>query len=368
MLLTAMKPVVFALLLVAFSARIAKAWLQSNPGKKQHNSMAFGSFQPYYYHSLTATKIVTSKAEDELSCAFTCIGEPKCFSFNFAAYPDSQGLYPCELLDNDMFQAKANILSNASFHHFSPPQSPCHNHSCQNESECVPDFEENSYRCKCHPGFVGLHCERKGKSCSEIKSHNPEATSGSYAIDPDGEGGCEPLDVFCNMSENNGIGVTVIGHDSENRTLVNGLENRGSYRKTIQYSGVSSSCFSQLFNLTRESSHCEQFIKYECYHSVLLYNGAPYGWWESHDHGKMNYWGGAGPVDSYKCACGVAQQCASPANGCNCDTNDNVWREDSGFLTQKSQLPVVELRFGDTGDSIEKGYHTLGKLRCYGMV
>ena len=44
----------------------------------------------------------------------------------------------------------------------SQPQSPCHNHSCQNESECVPDFEENTYRCKCHPGFVGLHCERKG--------------------------------------------------------------------------------------------------------------------------------------------------------------------------------------------------------------
>ena len=53
--------------------------------------------------------------------------------------------------------------------------------------------------------------------------------------------------------------------------------------------------------------------------------------------------------------------------GCNCDKNVRVWREDSGLLTDKTKLPVKQLRFGDTGGS-NQGYHTLGKLRCYGTV
>ena len=57
--------------------------------------------------------------------------------------------------------------------------------------------------------------------------------------------------------------------------------------------------------------------------------------------------------------------------GCNCDKEDYAWREDSGLLTDKAQLPVKQLRFGDTGNYNqwgEEGYHTLGKLKCYGIA
>ena len=47
--------------------------------------------------------------------------------------------------------------------------------------------------------------------------------------------------------------------------------------------------------------------------------------------------------------------------------NRNELREDSGLLTEKSNLPVIQLRSGDTGASSEDGNHTLGKLKCYGM-
>ena len=43
-----------------------------------------------------------------------------------------------------------------------------------------------------------------------------------YVIDPDGEGGLPPFNVTCDMNDKNGVGVTVISHDSENRTLVDG--------------------------------------------------------------------------------------------------------------------------------------------------
>ena len=49
------------------------------------------------------------------------------------------------------------------------------------------------------------------------------------------------------------------------------------------------------------------------------------------------------------------------------DIKDTTWREDSGLLTDKFFLPVSQLRFGGTGGTHEEDYHTLEKLKCYGM-
>ena len=136
-----------------------------------------------------------------------------------------------------------------------------------------------------------------------------------------------------------------------------GYSSPGSYSQDIRYTGAS---LSQLASPTRVSSHCEQFIKYECYNSIFLRGGV--AWWVSRDSTKMTYWGGASV--SGKCACGTTNSGADSRYGCNCDKNDNFWRQDSGLLTDKTRLPVKQLRFGDT-TGIEKGYHTLGKLKCY---
>ena len=199
-------------------------------------------------------------------------------------------------------------------------------------------------------------------SCSVIRKY-VSSLSGNYVIDPDGSGGLAPFTVYCDMSDKNGVGVTVISHNSESRTYVRGYSSQGSYSRDIRYTGAS---LSQLAILTRVSSHCEQFIKYECHHSLLLYNNYLFGWWVSRDSTKMTYWGGASV--SGKCACGMTNSCADSSYGCNCDKNDYVWREDSGFLTDKTHLPVKQLRFGDTAARNNKGYHTLGKLKCYGIV
>ena len=200
-------------------------------------------------------------------------------------------------------------------------------------------------------------------SCSVIRKY-VSSISGNYVIDPDGEGGQAPFTVFCDMTDKSGVGVTVIGHDSESRTHVNGYYSPGSYSRDIHYTGAS---LSQLASLTRISSHCEQFIKYECYHSILFSSryGSSFGWWVSRDSAKMTYWGGASI--NGKCACGMTNSCADSRYGCNCDKNDFVWREDSGLLTDKTSLPVKQLRFGDASGS-NQGYHTLGKLKCYGIA
>ena len=193
-----------------------------------------------------------------------------------------------------------------------------------------------------------------------IKKH-VSSVSGNYVIDPDGEGGLTPFTVYCDMADKNGDGVTVISHDSESRTKARvglGWGDRGSYSSDIHYNGES---FYQLASLL----DCEQFIKYECYNSIIFRNGG-YAWWVSRDSSKMTYWGGASV--NGKCACGMTNSCANPSYGCNCDKNDQVWREDSGLLTDKTKLPVKQLRFGDAGSAGDIGYHTLGKLNCYGTT
>ena len=225
---------------------------------------------------------------------------------------------------------------------------------------------EGTYTCKATNALTKIEAKVKvnspviATSCSVIRKQFSRV-SGNYVIDPDGAGGLAPFTVYCDMSDKNGIGVTVISHDSESRTYVNGYSGAGSYSRDIHYTIASPS---QLASLTRVSSHCEQFIKYEC-HGSRIFRGKE-AWWVSRDSGKMTYWGGASP-GSGKCACGMTNSCAEPIYGCNCDNNDFVWREDCGLLNDKTHLPVKQLRFGDTYGN-QKGYHTLGKLKCYGIA
>ena len=177
-------------------------------------------------------------------------------------------------------------------------------------------------------------------------------------MNPQGLSSSPSAKVYCDMTSKSGVGVTVIGHDSESRTLVNGFEPPGTYKRNVNYD-IS---MEQIVAIMKQSKNCEQFIKYECYESMLLHIG--FGWWVSRQGLTMNYWGGAA-VDSGKCACGMTNSCAGGGK-CNCDKNDWAWREDSGYLTDKNTLPVSELRFGDTGAAQENGYHSLGKLRCWG--
>ena len=202
------------------------------------------------------------------------------------------------------------------------------------------------------------------KSCSSIKSGHSGSSSGNYIIDPDGKGGVAPFSVYCDMSDKGGVGVTVISHDSESRTHVSGYECQGCYSKDVTYTGVS---IAQLAALTRVSQNCEQFIKFECNNDVAFLDGG-YAWWVSRDGSRMNYWGGA-TGQNKMCACGVTNSCSN-SKQCNCHYNNHGrgWREDSGLLTDKSTLPVTQIRLSDTGGSQEEGYHTLGKLKCYGQA
>ncbi|XP_066268704.1 contactin-associated protein-like 2 isoform X1 [Branchiostoma lanceolatum] len=199
------------------------------------------------------------------------------------------------------------------------------------------------------------------RTCSDLVQEG-ETKSRTYTIDPDGPYFSVPaFQVYCNMTAEDGAGVTIFGHDSETRTHVHGFEHPGSYKRTVTYEAS----VDQIRALIDASESCKQFIKYECWGSLIrdTNKDVSYAWWVTWDCREKNYWGGASP-GSKECECMVTGTCGSPDHPCNCNINDDVWREDSGFLTHKDDLPVKQLRFGDTGE--ENGYHTLGKLMCFG--
>ena len=54
------------------------------------------------------------------------------------------------------------------------------------------------------------------------------------------------------------------------------------------------------------------------------------------------------------CACGETGTCGDPDSPnpdlrCNCDMNDQVWRNDSGYIDFKLDLPLTGVMAGDTG-------------------
>ena len=57
-------------------------------------------------------------------------------------------------------------------------------------------------------------------SCSALKQREPAKTSGTYQINPKAQPYSTLIQVYCNMSDKNGVGVTEIGHDSESSIKV----------------------------------------------------------------------------------------------------------------------------------------------------
>ena len=90
----------------------------------------------------------------------------------------------------------------------------------------VKKSHEGSYTCKATNALSSIQASVQVKtnspsSCSVIRKY-VSSSSGNYVIDPDGAGGLAPFTVYCDMSDKNGVGVTVVSHDSESRTLVDG--------------------------------------------------------------------------------------------------------------------------------------------------
>ena len=106
-------------LLLFLSSQLMMMYSMENSAlyRNPAGDFSVGDFKRNSFHYLWAEKITSSMVEDQLDCTFLCVAEPKCYSFNMAAYPDSKGLYLCELLASDKYRETKAFHSNATFHH-----------------------------------------------------------------------------------------------------------------------------------------------------------------------------------------------------------------------------------------------------------
>ena len=113
---------IFLALLLFLSSQLMMMYTMENSAlyRNPTGDFSVGDFKRNPFHYLWVAKITSSMVEDQFDCTFLFVAEPKCYSFNLAACPDSKGLYLCELLATDKYRETKKFHANATFHHFSP--------------------------------------------------------------------------------------------------------------------------------------------------------------------------------------------------------------------------------------------------------
>lgn len=93
----------------------------------------------------------------------------------------------------------------------------------------------------------------------------------------------------------------------------------------------------------------------------------PFGWWVGREGTPHYYWGGADP-ESRSCSCGTVNGGCLGGLPCNCDAQEPYEVFDDGYLTNKTHLPVTQVRFGDTGTSQDTKFasYLVGDVECTG--
>ena len=188
--------------------------------------------------------------------------------------------------------------------------------------------------------------------------------SGYYFIDPDGSGvGIPPVEVFCDMKS----GTTRIDHDLEGEQQVSPCRERGCFVRAVNYAIP----MKQLEAIILMSSHCEQYIRYDCKMAPLNSDNESNAWWMDRHETLHFYWSGEGDVESYLgyegvCYCYHQEICLREDVKCNCDAGEEVWTYDDGQLTDRHQLPVTKLNFGNTDNEGQDARFLLGPLFCSG--
>ncbi|XP_049821647.1 neurexin-4 isoform X1 [Aethina tumida] len=245
----------------------------------------------------------------------------------------------------------------------------CNPNPCQHGGACKQNSVE--FMCDCKgTGYGGAVCHTSinSLSCEAYKNVQSTGQRADIKIDVDGSGPLAPFPVTCEFYADGRV-ATVLHHSNQETTSVDGFQEPGSFQQDIHYEADDD----QIAALINRSTTCKQHIQYACKNARLLNspseegNFHPFSWWVSRHNQKMDYWGGALP-GSRKCECGISGTCIDPTKWCNCDAASDIWQVDSGDILEKENLPVKQLRFGDTGSALDEreGRYTLGPLLCEG--
>ena len=68
---------------------------------------------------LNISKINSTEVQNNGECAFACLKEPMCFSYNFEASASKTGTRVCELLPSDKYNNSGEVIISQKFNHYS---------------------------------------------------------------------------------------------------------------------------------------------------------------------------------------------------------------------------------------------------------
>jgi contactin associated protein-like 2 len=159
---------------------------------------------------------------------------------------------------------------------------------CQ-QGRCLQNF--TSFRCDCEgTGYSGAVCavSLHYRSCTQyLEATGYTGEAHQVMVDLDGSGPFPPVSVTCRLRPD-GQAETVVRHDNEEATKVDGFQEAGSFQQAIHYQAAESAVVA----LVLGSQHCSQALSYDCLGSRLLEGwaeGRPWGWWVARWAHSLSY-------------------------------------------------------------------------------
>ena len=238
----------------------------------------------------------------------------------------------------------------------------CYPSPCRNKGRCLQTWKTQTCHCS-GTNFYGKTCDKYiyKASCAAYQTIGLRETS-HCLIDSDGRGDIKPYTTLCNFNKNKEA-YTTVHHNKENEFSAKNAEIK--FQKYNFHKLKYEMELSKITALIKRSKYCRQMVKFRCYNALLMNapNGPPNVAWRSVKSELKSHWGGV-PENGAGCACGLNGTCSKSDKLCNCDSKNNEWAEDSGYLTDKHNLPVTRLDVKDITDGY--AFLQVGPLECYG--
>ncbi|XP_030839000.1 uncharacterized protein LOC577099 [Strongylocentrotus purpuratus] len=180
-----------------------------------------------------------------------------------------------------------------------------------------------------------------------------------YILNPSGGSFSDAILVYCDFSSvgNNDVVMVTVSSDMSGWTYLDSYN--GNYSSGVTYSSKEAA---NVGNMASASDYCYQYLMYECFASMIYSGSVAVSWWEDKDENPMPYWAG-NDAESTGCYCNEAGNCAKGGDQCHCDLANHY--SEGGWITNKTNLPIGGLTFGDVSDGSSAGNFTVGDLVCF---
>jgi len=116
----------FTIFLLRFPCAIGQEdqlLIQSDPSLKRsrfQQGVSYLNFVAHKFQHLQGSLLDSScEVVQEEECAFICVDNAPCVSFNIALSPNENGKLRCELLSEDKYRSPDKLTDSQQFHHYS---------------------------------------------------------------------------------------------------------------------------------------------------------------------------------------------------------------------------------------------------------